>query len=116
MLDALSNQQAEMTSLSEGFADIFQDLRDYLTLYNMGTSEMMNDAIWECKKNFKEYWGQRLVNIQRVLHYLLYGGVPLNESDALTHDDFDPEKRIKKDWDLFGHRADFSDDDDEESY
>jgi hypothetical protein len=57
----------------------------------MGTPEIMNDAIWDCKNNFKEFWGQRLVNIIRVLHNLLYGHVTLDENDALTEKDFDPE-------------------------
>lgn len=95
ILDPLANED-QMGSLSEGFADIYQDLKDFVVLYNMGTAEIMNDAIWDCKNNFKAYWGQRLVNIQRVLHNLLYGGTQLNENDALTEDDFDPEKRDKR--------------------
>lgn len=96
VFDPLSESGNEMSSLAEGFTDVFQDLRDYLSLYNMGTAEIMNDAIWDCKNNFKQFWGQRLVNIQRVLHHLLYGGVVLNDTDALSDDDFDLEKRFKK--------------------
>jgi len=96
VLDSLKND-GQMNALSEGFSDIYQDLKDYVSLYNMGTVEIMNDAIWECKNNFKEYWGQRLVNILRVLHSLLYGNVSLNEKDALTDDDFDPDNWGKKD-------------------
>lgn len=95
VLDSLQDEQ-QMSSLSEGFADIYQDLKDYVSLYNMGTAEIMNDAVWECKKNFKEYWGQRLVNIARVLHNLLYGGINLSENDALSKEDFDPENWEKK--------------------
>lgn len=95
VLDALQDEE-QMSSLSEGFADIYQDLKDFVGLYNMGTAEIMNDAIWDCKKNFKEYWGQRLVNIIRVLHNLLYGNAKLKENDALSEDDFDPEKWEKK--------------------
>lgn len=95
VLDSLQDEE-QMNSLSEGFADIYQDLKDFVVLYNMGTAEIMNDAIWDCKKNFKEYWGQRLVNIIRVLHNLLYGSVKLKENDALTEEDFDPEQWEKK--------------------
>jgi len=90
ILDPLTDEQ-QMTSLSEGISDIYQDLKDYVYLYNMGTVEIMNDAIWDCKKNFKEYWGQRLTNITRVLHNLLYGNIILKDNDALTEKDFDPE-------------------------
>lgn len=97
VLDALMTDNNEMTSLSEGFTDIFQDLKDYISQYNMGTAELMNDAIWECKRNFAEYWGQRLVNLLRILHYLLYTSGSLSNNDALSYDDFDLEKRIKRD-------------------
>lgn len=102
VLDPLINEGEEMSSLAEGFADIFQDLKDYISAYNMGTPEIMSDAIWDCKNNFKTYWGQRLVNIQRVLHNLLYGDASLNEDDALSEDDFDPDKRKARDWEDMG--------------
>ncbi|MBO7496377.1 MAG: DUF5063 domain-containing protein [Salinivirgaceae bacterium] len=80
--DPLAGDDA-MSSLSEGFADIFQDLKDYLSLMQMGSPEMMNDAIWECARNFREYWGQRLVNIVRVLHHLIYSEAALKTDDAM---------------------------------
>jgi uncharacterized protein DUF5063 len=59
----------EMT-LSENFADLYQDIKDFLSLYHQGSLEDMNDAIFECKQTFKQYWGQRTVNALRVLHNL----------------------------------------------
>lgn len=106
--DALNDSQ-QMNSLSEGFTDIYQDLKDYIALYNMGTPEIMNDAIWECKNNFKQFWGQRLMNITRVLHHLLYGGVTLNETDALSEADFDPENWGKRDWSDLGLQSESED-------
>ncbi len=106
--DSLNDSQ-QMNSLSEGFTDIYQDLKDYIALYNMGTPEIMNDAIWECKNNFKQFWGQRLMNITRVLHHLLYGGVSLNETDALSKADFDPENWGKKDWSDLGLQSESED-------
>lgn len=106
--DSLNDSQ-QMNSLSEGFTDIYQDLKDYIALYNMGTPEIMNDAIWECKNNFKQFWGQRLMNITRVLHHLLYGGVSLNETDALSEADFDPENWGKKDWSDLGLQSESED-------
>ena len=81
-LDPLAGDDA-MTSLSEGFADIYQDLKDYVMLMQMGSAEMMIDAIGECSRNFREYWGQRLTNILRVLHHLQYSGAKLNTTDAI---------------------------------
>ena len=112
VFDSLSDEQ-QMTSLSEGFADIYQDLKDFITLYGMGTPEIMNDAIWECKNNFKDFWGQRLVNVIRVLHHLLYGGANLNQNDGRSVEDFDPEKRGKRQWSDFGWASEGEEADDE---
>lgn len=93
-----------MASLSEGFADIFQDMKDYLSLMQMGSPEMMNDAIWECVNNFKNYWGQRLVNIVRVLHHLIYSGAPLKTDDARTF-----ERDDRPSWERGNAQSDFGD-------
>ncbi|MBE9467343.1 MAG: DUF5063 domain-containing protein [Bacteroidetes bacterium] len=66
------------SSISENIADIYQDLKDFVNLYNIGSVEMMNDAIFECKLNYKNFWGQRLVNILRPIHNIFYGNKELN--------------------------------------
>lgn len=66
-------------SLSENMTDIYQDVKDFILAYRIGTLEVMNDALWVCHNNFTEYWGQKLVNSLRAIHHLLYGGVDLSE-------------------------------------
>ncbi len=61
-------------SIAENMADIYQDLKDFLLLYQTGTSEVMNDAIWECRMNFENIWGQKLVNSMRAIHRFIYSG------------------------------------------
>lgn len=58
-------------SIAENLTDIYQDLKDYLINYNIGTTEIMNDALWECLENFRLYWGQKLVNTIRAVHNAL---------------------------------------------
>ncbi|MCK4664974.1 MAG: DUF5063 domain-containing protein [Bacteroidales bacterium] len=58
------------SSISENFADIYQDVKDFICLYNIGTEDIIIDAIRECNSTFKQYWGQRLVNLLRILHTL----------------------------------------------
>ena len=67
-------------SISENITDIYQDLKDFILLYRIGSLEVMNDALWECKNNFEQYWGQRLVNGLRALHNLVYGTADLEET------------------------------------
>lgn len=58
------------TSVSENMADIYQDIRNFVSVYQFGLTEQMNDALYQCKENFRLYWGQKLVNVLRPLHAL----------------------------------------------
>ncbi len=60
-------------SLSEIFADIYQDLRDTIAIFVIGNEDMMNDALWECKLNFEQYWGQRTIVALSTIHNINYG-------------------------------------------
>ena len=75
-------EAAVEASIAENIADIYQDLKDFILAYRIGTLEVMNDALWECRNNFEQYWGQKLVNGLRAIHQLWYGNVSLEESDA----------------------------------
>jgi hypothetical protein len=72
------------SSISENMADIYQDMKDFLILYQTGTGEIMNDAVWECRLNFETFWGQKLVNSMRAIHKFIYSGEEIGkvENDA----------------------------------
>lgn len=75
-------------SIGENLADIYQDLKDFLVAYNVGTIEIMNDALWQCLENFRLYWGEKLVNVIKAVHYALLDpdkiGVSEKENDLKT--------------------------------
>lgn len=100
-------------SISEDLADIYQDIKDFLMLYRIGTNELMNDAIWECKQNFETYWGQNTVNVLRAIHNLLYNSENLDEkndnSDVPTG--IDPEKVDTRNWLINKRFEDFRNED-----
>ena len=60
-------------SVSEGLADIYQDVRDLLEIYRLGNEELSQAAICRCRRNFVAYWGQKLVNVMRPLHAICFG-------------------------------------------
>ena len=62
--------------ISEDLADIYQDLKDFIGVFQLGMKTTMNDSLYVCKEHFAEYWGQRLVNTMRALHNVKY-----NDSD-----------------------------------
>lgn len=62
-------------NISENVADIYQDLKDFILAYRIGTLEVMRAALWECRNNFEQYWGQKLVNGLRAVHHLVHGNL-----------------------------------------
>jgi len=60
------------TNLSEILTDIYQELKDFVFLYESGTIENMNDAIVECLDSFERYWGIRMLSATRIIHVNLY--------------------------------------------
>ena len=59
-------------TISEDLADIYQDLKDFIGVFQLGMNTTMNDSLYVCKEHFAEYWGQRLVNTMRALHNVKY--------------------------------------------
>ena len=58
--------------ISEDIADIYQDVKNFVCLFQIGINETMHDAIIECKEHFEQFWGQTLVNTLRALHDVRY--------------------------------------------
>jgi hypothetical protein len=85
-----------VSSISENMADIYQDIKDFLLLYQTGTPEVMNDAIWECRMNFESIWGQKLVNSMRAIHRFIYSGEEIGKIEKET--DEKDEERNTADW------------------
>jgi len=84
-----------VSSLAENMADIYQDLKDFLLLYQTGTPEVMNDALWECRMNFENFWGQKLTNSLRAIHRFIYSGEEIAKTVEDTEAD---DKRNTADW------------------
>jgi hypothetical protein len=56
--------------VSENVADLYQDIRNFVSVYQFELSEQMGIALSACRENFFLYWGQKLVNVLRPLHTL----------------------------------------------
>jgi len=66
-------------TISEDAADIYQELRDFTTIYSRGMEELMNDAAWELGERFAEHWGKKLLRSLLALHELLVTGTDPTE-------------------------------------
>jgi hypothetical protein len=59
-------------SLAEGLTDIYQDMRDFVLLYQKPLKTAKENAVHDCKHLFETRTGYRLVNVLKAIHYLLY--------------------------------------------
>ena len=75
------------SNISENCADIYQDLKDLITTYKVCNNDSMNDALADCISNFEEYWGQRLVNTLRAIHFVKYNTDFDEENENIENND-----------------------------
>jgi hypothetical protein len=97
-----------VSSLAENMADIYQDLKDFLLLYQTGTPEVMNDAVWESRLNFENYWGQKLTNSLRAIHKFIYSG---EEIGIVDEDSWKKEEKDRSGWFISRRQKEFREDD-----
>jgi hypothetical protein len=104
--ERISNTEGSLAaSISEDMADIYQDMKDFLLLYQTGTGEVINDAVWECRMNFENFWGQKLVNSMRAIHKFIYSGEEIGKVEK--KDETDDENRNTADWFITRRQKDF---------
>jgi len=99
-------------SIAENLADIFQDMKDYLIVYSMGTVDLMNDALWECRENSRLYWGQKLLSALRAIHNALLNPELIGKEGE--HKQIDSEERDTSDWIISKRMSDFKKNNDDE--
>jgi hypothetical protein len=64
--------EAVKSSLSENFTDIYQDLKDFVLLYQKNTVVARQNAVHDCKTLMARRWGAKLLANLRYLHFLTY--------------------------------------------
>ena len=60
--------EVQTAYISEGLADIYQELKDLAAAFQTGDEAIMNDAVILCHEAFQEHWGQKLLAVMRALH------------------------------------------------
>lgn len=95
--------------LAENLADIYQDVKDFLMVYRVGTIELMNDALWECRESFRLFWGQKLVNTIRAVHLALADPEKIGEQIPL-----DGEREDKSEWIISKRMDEFREEDEDD--
>lgn len=61
-------------SISEGMADIYQPLFNFISVVHDSEGSQIQEAYISCKEDFESYWSQTLCNILKPLNSLKYQG------------------------------------------
>lgn len=56
--------------ISENIADIYQELSDLCSTFQVDDEAVQNDALYAFQESFEQHWGQKLLNVLRPLHAL----------------------------------------------
>ena len=71
----MQTEESRWCSLSEGLADIYQALRNFVAVYQQRVEPCMLDALWQVRDDFELYWGQTLLDTLRQLHKIKFRNV-----------------------------------------
>ncbi len=67
-----SLNQPKTYDMAELIADIYQDLKDFVLLYNKQTFTAQSFAVKICYDAFYEHWGRNISVLLSYLHHVLY--------------------------------------------
>lgn len=59
-------------SIAEKVCDIYQDLKNFISSYRCGVSEVIGEALWQLNNNFELYWGKSCAGVLRAVHHVVF--------------------------------------------
>ena len=59
--------EVQTAYISEGLADIDQELKDLAAAFQTGQEPIMNDAVLVCREAFEAHWGRKVLAVLRAL-------------------------------------------------
>ncbi|MDR2130156.1 MAG: DUF5063 domain-containing protein [Odoribacteraceae bacterium] len=61
-----------VASIAENVCDIYQDLKNFISSYQHGMLDVIQEALWQLNANFELYWGRACVSVLRAIHAVIY--------------------------------------------
>lgn len=70
--DDMQTEATRWCSVSEGLADMYQALRNFVAVYQQRIESCMPAALWQVCEDFELFWGQTLLDTLGQLHRIRY--------------------------------------------
>jgi len=74
-----ADMMPERASVSEHLTDIYQDMKDFVLLFQKGLTPAQHSAVYELRNLFITHWGPRIAALLPLLHTLTFGGGPQDD-------------------------------------
>ncbi len=68
----LNEYEPQEASLADNLADIYQDMKDFLMLYQRNSDAAKENAVADFKNHFQNHWGVRALRAANRFHELMY--------------------------------------------
>jgi hypothetical protein len=81
------NNDSQQHSLADNLADIYQDMKDFVMLYQKAPLQSKTWAVAELNNLFRYHWGKVLLQALNAVHIILFSNV--ESSDDLIDEDWD---------------------------
>lgn len=59
-------------SIAEKVCDIYQDLKNFISSYRCGITEVIGEALWQLNNSFELYWGKSCAELLRAVHLAVF--------------------------------------------
>jgi hypothetical protein len=76
---SLQENEIRTCSICEMLSDIYQDMKDFILLYDKNTLAAQTSALFMHKRHFIDAWGKNISILLNCLHYLAY---PIDQSSG----------------------------------
>lgn len=60
--------EVQTAYISEGLADVYQELKDMAAAFQTGEQAIMHDAVVLCRDSFDKCWGRKVLAVLRAIH------------------------------------------------
>ncbi len=88
----------ETLGLSDCFADIYQDLKDFVLNYEIDNPDSVSAGLSNCLFAFDKYWGPKLLAILVNIHTIIYSNEAVIDEKMLYIDELTKGKANTNDW------------------
>lgn len=64
--------EPQKQSMADILTDIYQDMKDFVMLYQQSSEYAKQNAVADFKKFFQNHWGERSIKASHQLHHIIY--------------------------------------------